>query len=341
MNTISSFIGTNFQYKNQNQNIVVNWINLNFVGTGTAAGAGTGAAIGDGGLSSAAEINNPAGVACDSLNNLYITEWDGHRVRKVDANTGIITTICGNGTASSTGDGYLATSATVKNPGGIAVDNSFNVYIAEFLGGSNGNGQIRRIDASSGIIYTIANNAVNGNRIFLPLSLIIDSLGSLVITNAGNGNYVKLINPSILISPTTPTLLVSYSTPSTTAVAINPSTQQLFANDWYNSPSFGYYNISGGVYTSFNNLGTYINNAAVRGIALNAYNNIYVICTDSKLYISQDSSYNSNFITFSKYSSLNLSISNYALNPCFDSSNNFYIPNSFNNTIVKVTNITT
>jgi hypothetical protein len=121
----------------------------------TFAGSGTAGFTGDGGQASAADFNFPRGPAYDSAGNLYIADFYNNRVRKI-APDGTITTFAGNGTAASTGDGGLATSAALNNPEGIAVDNAGNVYICEFSGA-----RIRKV-ATNGIISTFAGTGVAG-----------------------------------------------------------------------------------------------------------------------------------------------------------------------------------
>jgi len=91
----------------------------------------------------------------DESGNLYITEFFGHRVRKVDAD-GIITTVVGTGVAGSSGDGGPATEAQLNSPAGMVFDESGNLYISEFLGH-----RIRKVDAH-GIITTVAGTGVDG-----------------------------------------------------------------------------------------------------------------------------------------------------------------------------------
>jgi hypothetical protein len=117
----------------------------NFVST--ICGTGTGSSTGDGGLATAATINNPYGICCDSFNNLYISESTGRRIRKIDYLSGIITTICGNGTNTSTGDGGPASSATTGEPLNLCCDIANNLYIMEY----NGN-RVRKIRAINGEI---------------------------------------------------------------------------------------------------------------------------------------------------------------------------------------------
>jgi trimeric autotransporter adhesin len=101
----------------------------------TVAGTGEVGYSGDGGLATSANISYPCGIALDASGNLYMTlrGSNGNRVRKVTKSTGVITTVAGNGTAGYFGDGGQATSAKLNSPGGVAVDASGNVYIADTL----------------------------------------------------------------------------------------------------------------------------------------------------------------------------------------------------------------
>ena len=73
-------------------------------------------------------------VVLDSYGNLYISDRFNQRIRKVDVSTGVITTVVGTGTASSTGDGSAATSATVNSPCFSRFDNAGNLYVSECEG---------------------------------------------------------------------------------------------------------------------------------------------------------------------------------------------------------------
>src|SRR5438046_8971194 len=90
----------------------------------TVAGTGAAGFAGDGGPATAAQIFGPAGMAVDSAGNIFISDRENHRIRKVAANTGVITTVAGNGAAGSSGDNGPATSASLNFPSGVAVDAS-------------------------------------------------------------------------------------------------------------------------------------------------------------------------------------------------------------------------
>ena len=106
---------------------------------------------GDNGPATSAELSSPLAVALDSAGNLYLADDGNAAVRRVDAVTGVITTVAGNGTAGYSGDGGPATSAQLALPGGLVLDGANNLYITD-----GGNDAIRKVSASTGIITTIA-----------------------------------------------------------------------------------------------------------------------------------------------------------------------------------------
>ncbi len=113
------------------------------------AGNGTQGYLGDGGPATAAEFSYPSGIALDLSGNLYIADGGNQRIRKIDTN-GIVTTIAGTGTNANSGDGGPAISADLAFPSALAVDAAGDVYVQVIPG------EIRRIDAATGIISTIA-----------------------------------------------------------------------------------------------------------------------------------------------------------------------------------------
>jgi sugar lactone lactonase YvrE len=102
----------------------------------TVAGGGF-AGLGDGGPATSAQLNEPSGIAVDGAGNLFIADWGNNRVRKVSPD-GIITTIAGNGIQDYSGDGGLASSASISGPTALAVDGGGNIYVAD-----SGNNAIR------------------------------------------------------------------------------------------------------------------------------------------------------------------------------------------------------
>ena len=118
--------------------------------------AGTDAASGDGGPATEALLTFPYGAAFDNQGNLYIADAENHRVRKVDADSGAITTFAGTGEEGFSGDGGPATEAKLDWPSGVAVDSGGNVYIAD-----QENERIRKVD-TEGIISTFAGSGDYG-----------------------------------------------------------------------------------------------------------------------------------------------------------------------------------
>ena len=121
----------------------------------TVAGNGSGSYSGDGGPATKAGIGAPDGVAVDNAGNIYISSYQVHRVRKVDAATGVITTVAGNGTYGYSGDGGPATQASVSPGGSVALDGAGNIYIPD------SDLHIRKVDAATGIITTVAGNGTD------------------------------------------------------------------------------------------------------------------------------------------------------------------------------------
>ncbi len=85
---------------------------------------------GDGGLATESALNEPVDVFVDSTGNLFFT-GNGGRIRKVDAVTGILTTVAGIGENGFSGDGAPATEGALNTPGGVAVDGAGNLYISD------------------------------------------------------------------------------------------------------------------------------------------------------------------------------------------------------------------
>ncbi len=117
------------------------------------AGNGQKGYAGDGGPATEAKLNEPYEVRFDRAGNMLFVEMQNHLVRKVDAQTGIISTVAGTGAAGFSGDGGPALKATFRQPHSIALDANDNLYIADIL-----NHRIRRVDAKTGIVESIAGN---------------------------------------------------------------------------------------------------------------------------------------------------------------------------------------
>ena len=123
------------------------------------AGTGEAGYSGDGGPATAAKLNMPFHCSQDRRGHLYIADTFNHCIRKVDARTGIITTVAGSGKKGFSGDGGPATAATMNEPYGVLPDRDGNLFIVDRL-----NAAIRRVDAKTGVITTYAGNGTPGYR---------------------------------------------------------------------------------------------------------------------------------------------------------------------------------
>ena len=196
----------------------------------TVAGDGIAGYIGDGGLATSASLYSPYGVAVDASGNIYIVDTSNHRVRLVTKNTGIISTVAGDGTVGYEGDGGLATSAGLYYPYGIALDASGNIYISD-----NGNYRIRLVTKSTGIITTVAGDGTGGYNgdgglatsasLYYPYGVAVDASGNIYIVDTGNIR-VRLVNPTAStasLAPSMSPLSLVPSTSPTTSLSFRPS----------------------------------------------------------------------------------------------------------------------
>ncbi len=162
---------------------------------------------GDNGAATSASLTLPQGVALDGSGNLYIADTQNNAIRKVNATTQIITTVAGNGTYGYSGDTGPATQATLANPTGVAVDAAGDLYIADV-----GNAVIRRVDAITGYITTVAGGGspASGNGdggqaslaiLNVPIGVGLDSAGDLFIADAGD-NVIRLVTFSTQVITT-------------------------------------------------------------------------------------------------------------------------------------------
>ncbi|MFG2287414.1 RICIN domain-containing protein [Streptomyces sp. NPDC048595] len=161
----------------------------------TVAGTGTAGFSGDGGPATAAQLDDPRGVAVDSAGVLYVSEYNNRRVRKITTE-GQISTVAGTGTAGCGGDGGPAISAQLSRPRGMEVGRAGELYIAD-----EGNHQVRRITAD-GKISTIAGTGTKGfsgdggpataAQLDGPFEVAVDSIGTLYIGEFGNHRVRKI-----------------------------------------------------------------------------------------------------------------------------------------------------
>ena len=200
----------------------------------TFAGNGQSGSSPDGGLAAKAMLGLTANgsLTVDSAGNVYFSDVANFAVRKVAVATGILTTVAGTfGKTGNSGDGGLATSATLQNPCGLAFDSAANLYIVDAF-----NHNIREVAAKTGIINTVVGTGGFGATgdggpaiaatLGSPFDIAIDAQGDLFIVD-GYNNSVREVTPG-----TIPTITrfagssVGYSGdggPATSAQLSNPA----------------------------------------------------------------------------------------------------------------------
>ena len=172
--------------------------------TDTVAGCGVEGYSGDGGPAIHAKIASPHGTALDHQGNIYIADLKNDRVRKVDASTGIITTVVGNGEHGYSGDDGPATQAMLASPIAVTASANGDLYIADHR-----NSRICKVDASTGIITTVAGSGEQGFHgdcgpaiqaaISLPRDVALDADRTLYIADGAN-NRIRKVDPHGMIT---------------------------------------------------------------------------------------------------------------------------------------------
>ena len=151
------------------------------------AGKGSTGFSGDGGPATQAQLRNPSTITVDRFNNIYFSDSDDTRIRKVNGVSGYISTVVGTGSKGFSGDGGPATDARVDSIRGMTTDFDGNLYFADA-----GNGRIRKVDVSTGIITTVAggspgafieNASALDTRFYFPLDVKFDKAGNLFIAD--------------------------------------------------------------------------------------------------------------------------------------------------------------
>jgi sugar lactone lactonase YvrE len=167
----------------------------------TVAGNGTCGFGGGSGPATSVQLQSPAGIALDSLGNLYIADSGNNVVRQVSLPNGTIATVAGSGNYGYSGDGGSATLAQLKTPFGVAVDSlGKNLYIAD-----TGNNRVRQV--SGGVITTVAGSGTLGYsgdggsatsaQLSLPWGVAVDSSGNLYIADVDN-NRIRMVSSGVI-----------------------------------------------------------------------------------------------------------------------------------------------
>jgi len=167
------------------------------------AGSGKKGYSGDGGSALKADLNEPYEVRFDATGNMYFVEMQNHLVRKIDKQTGKISTVAGTGKPGFGGDGGPATKAQFKVPHSIAIDGRGFLYIADI-----GNHRIRKVNLKTGKISTLVGNGKKnfpsdgdraaGSPIPGPRALSISGRTLWIVLREGNGVWKMNLDDEIL-----------------------------------------------------------------------------------------------------------------------------------------------
>ncbi len=154
----------------------------------TVAGGGSQADAPDGSPATSVPLQGPRNLAFDALGNLYISEFDGARVRKVDT-SGNIWTVAGTGVPGANDESGPATYAQLNSPAGLAVDGKGNLYVADC---GVANNSIRKISLGTGIMSTLPALSIQGINVLRPLALAVDGNSTLYASSgAGILSYTQ------------------------------------------------------------------------------------------------------------------------------------------------------
>jgi gliding motility-associated-like protein len=164
----------------------------------TIGGTGVNGYSGDGGPAINANFGYPAGLSASATGDVYVADYNNNRIRKIDA-AGIVTTVAGNGTATYSGDGALATTASINLPTGVSVNAAGDIFIAD-----RSNNRIRKVEAATGIINTVAGSGVPGyggdggsaispcTKLADPHKVRVDAAGNMFIADQSNSRIRKV-----------------------------------------------------------------------------------------------------------------------------------------------------
>jgi hypothetical protein len=164
-----------------------------------------------------APIFLPMGVAIDGAGNLFLSDSSNNRIRRVDAGTGLISTVVGNGNPGFAGDNGPAASAMVSNPSALLLDGAGNIYFAD-----SGNHVVRMVNATTGIITSVAGvgthegyfgdlGAGTAAQLNQPYGLALDSAQNLYIADTGNNVLRKLALTTGVITTAAGTSVAGYA----------------------------------------------------------------------------------------------------------------------------------
>jgi len=167
----------------------------------TVAGTGVAGYSGDNGAATSATLDAPAGIAANTVGDLFIADTGSNVIRRVYALGGMIVTVAGTGIAGYSGDGVDAVQAQLNHPQSVTLDSAGRLFIAD-----TGNNVIRTVDPVTQSISTIAGNGTAGfsgdggpainAELRQPSDVAIDAADDLYIADAANARVRKLNSQS-------------------------------------------------------------------------------------------------------------------------------------------------
>lgn len=340
--------------------------------TVTIAGNGTPGFTGDGGWGKTAQISAPYDVCHDAANNVYFTDMANGRVRKISVQNGKITTIAGGGT--STADGIPAVNALIS-PKNMCIDAAGNIYIV-----SNSTNQIKRIDAATNIITTVAGTGTAGYsgdggsalsaQFNGMLGICISPAGNIYVSDSGNNCIRKIAAGTGIVTTIAGTGTPGYTGDGGAAVAAtlhSPTAINVTAaEDVYVMDQSGWtvFNAhlrkitaatglistvagapSGGSIFGTSLLTTFL--ADVTGLCMDDSGNFFcneVSCSCRELDMSMDMTYavagNFGIESYAENVNSNLAYMNTPYGLSMDAARNLYAADNFNNRIRKIIQLT-
>lgn len=184
----------------------------------TIAGTGISGYGGDGGPANVAILSAPSGVATDAAGNIYIADKNNHRVRKIDATTGDISTYVGNGTYGYTGMGGDAALASIKYPSALYFDHDGNLFVND-----NFNDIVFKINGSTHMIHNHCGDGHQGSsgdgghghlaRTCVPDGVGGDNAGNIYVLDIGN-HKIRKVSADNIVSTFTGTYSGPYANPA-------------------------------------------------------------------------------------------------------------------------------
>ena len=214
------------RYNNRIRKIDASGIITTIAGSGSA-GPGTGSFGGDGGPATSALLYAPMGIGIDAYGNLYFSDHSNYRIRKINA-AGIISTVAGDGISGFSGDGGLATNASISAIEQVAIDSAGSIYVPDFY-----NFRVRKIIPTS-----LSPSFTLGHTQFLTVCENSTSNSVNTLLSIYDSSTALTATWSLLSGPAHGTAAVAYAT-TTSGGILTPTGRSYTPNSgYYGTDSF-------------------------------------------------------------------------------------------------------